>query len=79
MAFGQFMALIDIQIVAASLNEIQAGLSAAQEEISWIQTGYLIAELVMIPFSAFLSQASRRPVCSRSRVHSAGWRGISSR
>ena len=46
MAFGQFMALIDIQIVAASLNEIQAGLSAAPEEISWIQTGYLIAELV---------------------------------
>ncbi len=57
MAFGQFMALIDIQIVAASLNDIQAGLSAAPEEISWIQTGYLIAELVMIPFSAFLSQA----------------------
>jgi DHA2 family multidrug resistance protein len=24
MAFGQFMALIDIQIVAASLNEVQA-------------------------------------------------------
>src|ERR1044071_3686882 len=57
MAFGQFMALIDIQIVAASLNDIQAGLAAAPEEISWIQTGYLIAELVMIPFSAFLSQA----------------------
>src|ERR1044071_4333502 len=57
MAFGQFMALIDIQIVAASLNDIQAGLPAAQEEISWIQTGYLSAELVMIPFSAFLSQA----------------------
>jgi len=57
MAFGQFMALIDIQIVAASLNDIQAGLSAAPEEISWIQTGYLIAELVMIPFAAFLSQA----------------------
>jgi DHA2 family multidrug resistance protein len=57
MAFGQFMALIDIQIVAASLNDIQAGLSASPEEISWIQTAYLIAELVMIPFSAFLSQA----------------------
>jgi DHA2 family multidrug resistance protein len=28
MAFGQFMALIDIQIVAASLNDVQAGLSA---------------------------------------------------
>lgn len=57
MAFGQFMALIDIQIVAASLNEVQAGLSAGPDEISWIQTGYLMAELVMIPFSAFLAQA----------------------
>jgi MFS transporter, DHA2 family, multidrug resistance protein len=57
MAFGQFMALIDIQIVAASLNDVQAGLSAGPEEISWVQTGYLMAELVMIPFSAFLAQA----------------------
>lgn len=57
MAFGQFMALIDIQIVAASLNEVQAGLSAAPDEISWVQTAYLMAELVMIPFAAFLAQA----------------------
>ena len=39
LAFGQFMALIDIQIVAASLNDVQAGLSAGPDEISWIQTG----------------------------------------
>jgi DHA2 family multidrug resistance protein len=57
LAFGQFMALIDIQIVAASLNDVQAGLSAGPDEISWIQTGYLMAELVMIPFAAFLAQA----------------------
>jgi DHA2 family multidrug resistance protein len=57
MAFGQFMALIDIQIVAASLNDVQAGLSAGPDEISWIQTGYLIAELIMIPFAAFLAQS----------------------
>jgi DHA2 family multidrug resistance protein len=57
MAFGMFMALIDIQIVAASLNDVQSGLSAGPDEISWIQTGYLMAELVMIPFSAFLAQA----------------------
>src|ERR1700743_988001 len=57
MAFGQFMALIDIQIVAASLNDVQAGLSAGPDEISCVQTGYLMAELVMIPFSAFLAQA----------------------
>src|SRR5271167_2054979 len=57
LAFGQFMALIDIQIVAASLNDVQAGLSAGPDEISWVQTAYLMAELVMIPFSAYLSQA----------------------
>jgi len=57
MAFGQFMALIDIQIVAASLNEVRAGLSASADEISWVQTAYLMAELVMIPFAAFLAQA----------------------
>ena len=57
MAFGQFMAQIDIQIVAGSLNEVQAGLSAGPDEMSWVQTAYLIAELVMIPFSAFLTQA----------------------
>src|SRR3954467_2395154 len=57
LAFGQFLALIDIQIVAASLNSVQAGLSAGPDEISWIQTGYLMAELVMIPFSGFLAQA----------------------
>jgi DHA2 family multidrug resistance protein len=57
MAFGQFMALLDIQVVAASLNDVQAGLSAGPDEISWVQTAYLMAELVMIPFSAFLAQA----------------------
>jgi MFS transporter, DHA2 family, multidrug resistance protein len=57
LAFGQFMALLDIQIVAASLNDLQAGLSTGPDEISWVQTAYLMAELVMIPLSAFLAQA----------------------
>ncbi len=33
---GMFMAILDIQIVASSLAEIQAGVSASQEEISWV-------------------------------------------
>jgi MFS transporter, DHA2 family, multidrug resistance protein len=57
MAFGNFMALLDTQIVAASLNSIQAGLSAGPDEIAWVQTSYLMAEIVMIPLAAFLSQA----------------------
>lgn len=57
LVFGMFMAIMDIQIVSSSLNQIQAGLSAAPEEISWVQTSYIIAEVVMIPLSGFLSRA----------------------
>ncbi|MGI6851795.1 DHA2 family efflux MFS transporter permease subunit [Mesorhizobium sp. 1B3] len=56
MVFGMFMAILDIQIVSASLTEIQAGLSASSDEISWVQTSYLIAEVVMIPLSGFLAR-----------------------
>jgi DHA2 family multidrug resistance protein len=57
MVFGMFMAILDIQIVSASLSEIQAGLSASADEVGWVQTSYLIAEVVMIPLSGFLSRA----------------------
>ena len=57
MAFGMFMAILDIQIVSASLAEIQAGLSASADEIPWVQTSYLIAEVIAIPLSGFLSRA----------------------
>lgn len=53
---GMFMAILDIQIVASSLNEIQAGVSATPEEISWVQTAYLIAEVIMIPLSGLLTR-----------------------
>ncbi|ETS11939.1 DHA2 family efflux MFS transporter permease subunit [Bartonella quintana] len=56
MAFGMFMAILDIQIVSSSLAEIQAGLSASSEEISWVQTSYLIAEVIMLPLSGFLGR-----------------------
>src|SRR6201989_1182860 len=57
MVFGMFMPILDIQIVSASLAEIQAGVSASADEISWVQTAYLIAEVVMIPLSGYLSRA----------------------
>jgi DHA2 family multidrug resistance protein len=57
MVFGMFMAILDIQIVSASLTEIQAGLSASADEIPWVQTAYLIAEVIMIPLSGLLSRA----------------------
>ena len=56
MVFGMFMAILDIQIVSASLSEIQAGLSASSDEVTWVQTAYLVAEVIMIPLSGFLSR-----------------------
>src|SRR6202043_1433832 len=57
MVFGMFMSILDIQVVSASLTDIQAGLSASSSEISWVQTSYLIAEVIAIPLSGFLSRA----------------------
>ena len=57
MVFGMFMSILDIQVVSASLAEIQAGLSASSSEVSWVQTSYLIAEVIGIPLSGFLSRA----------------------
>jgi DHA2 family multidrug resistance protein len=56
MCAGMFMALLDIQIVASSLQNIGGGLSAAQDEISWVQTAYLIAEIIVIPLSGWLTR-----------------------
>jgi len=57
MVFGIFMAVLDIQIVASSLEQIQAGLSATRDEINWVQTAYLIAEVIVIPLSGWLAKA----------------------
>jgi DHA2 family multidrug resistance protein len=56
MCVGMFVALLDIQIVASSLQSIGGGLSAAQDQIGWVQTAYLIAEIVMIPLSGWLTR-----------------------
>jgi DHA2 family multidrug resistance protein len=44
MSVGFFIALLDIQIVSASLRDIGGGLSAGADEVAWVQTSYLIAE-----------------------------------
>ncbi|HXI87314.1 MAG TPA: DHA2 family efflux MFS transporter permease subunit, partial [Parvularculaceae bacterium] len=57
MVVGMFMAVLDIQIVAASIPQMQAGLAASPDEISWVQTAYLIAAVIMIPATGYLSRA----------------------
>ncbi|MFZ2312078.1 MAG: DHA2 family efflux MFS transporter permease subunit [Methylobacter sp.] len=57
MVFGMFLAVLDIQIVASSLEQIQAALSATRDEITWVQTSYLVAEVAIIPLSGWLGRA----------------------
>jgi DHA2 family multidrug resistance protein len=56
MCVGFFIATLDIQIVSASLSDIGGGLSAGADELAWVQTSYLIAEIVVIPLSGWLSR-----------------------
>jgi DHA2 family multidrug resistance protein len=53
---GAFMAVLDIQITNSSLQDIQASLAATLEEGSWISTAYLVAEIVVIPLTGWLSR-----------------------
>src|SRR4051794_26138831 len=56
MCVGMFMAILDVQVVATSLPTIQHALNIAQDQMSWIQTAYLIAEIVAIPLTGFLTR-----------------------
>lgn len=54
MCTGMFMAILDVQIVATSLPTIQAALGIAPDQMSWVQTAYLVAEVIAIPLTGFL-------------------------
>jgi DHA2 family multidrug resistance protein len=53
---GAFMAVLNIQIVNASLTNIQGAIGAGLDDGGWISTSYLIAEIVVIPLSGWLAQ-----------------------
>ena len=53
---GAFMAVLNIQIVNASLADIQGAIGAGIDDGGWISTSYLIAEIVVIPLSAWLAR-----------------------
>ena len=57
MCVGMFMAILDIQIVASSLTNIGAALAIPVYRLPWIQTGYLMAEIIAIPLTGLLTRA----------------------
>jgi MFS transporter, DHA2 family, multidrug resistance protein len=56
MGLGMFMAILDIQVVATSLPTIRAALDIPPERMSWLQTAYLIAEVISIPLTGWMTR-----------------------
>jgi DHA2 family multidrug resistance protein len=56
MCIGMFMAILDIQIVITSLPVIQEALGIGADRMSWVQTAYLIAEVIAIPLTGLLTR-----------------------
>ena len=68
MCIGMFMAILDVQVVATSLPTIQSALGIDPDQMSWIQTAYLIAEVVAIPLTGLLTRLltmGKRPEITR--------------
>jgi DHA2 family multidrug resistance protein len=56
MCLGMFMAILDIQVVATALPTIQDALGISKDAMSWIQTAYLIAEVIAIPLTGLFTR-----------------------
>ena len=56
MCLGMFMAILDIQVVATSLPTIQQALGISRDAMSWVQTAYLIAEVIAIPLTGLFTR-----------------------
>src|ERR1700722_1078619 len=57
MCLGLFMAILDLQIVASALPRIATSLKMPLDELSWVQTAYLITEVIAIAVSGRLTRA----------------------
>ncbi len=55
-ALGALLASLDISITNSALPQIQGEIGASGTEGTWISTGYLVSEVVVIPLTAWLTR-----------------------
>ena len=60
LCIGMFMAILDVQIVTTSLPAMQVALGIPPDQMSWVQTSYLIAEVIAIALTGFLTRLLSR-------------------
>jgi DHA2 family multidrug resistance protein len=54
--FGTLMGTIDASIVNVALPHIRGSVGATLEEITWITTGFVVANVIVMPLTGFLSR-----------------------
>jgi DHA2 family multidrug resistance protein len=54
--FGTLMGTIDASIVNVALPHIRGAVGATLEEITWITTGFVVANVIVMPLTGFLSR-----------------------
>jgi len=54
--FSAFMALLDVTIVNVALNDIRASFGTPLDQIGWVSTGYMMANIVMIPLTGWMQR-----------------------
>ncbi|MBD3885269.1 DHA2 family efflux MFS transporter permease subunit [Phormidium tenue FACHB-886] len=59
-SLGAILEVIDTSIVNVALTEMQASLGATVSEVGWVVTGYGIANVIVIPLTAWLSDTFGR-------------------
>ncbi len=52
---GMIMSALDMSIVNVALPHMRGSLSASVEEITWVSTGYILSNVIIMPIVAFLS------------------------
>ena len=50
------MALVDITIVNVALNDIRASFGTPIDQIGWVSTGYMMANIVIIPMTGWFQR-----------------------
>ncbi len=54
--FGTLMGTIDTSIVNVAVPHLRGSLGATVEEITWVSTGFIVANVIVMPLTAFLGR-----------------------
>src|SRR5271170_5729550 len=55
-SLGALLEVVDTSIVNVALTEMQASLGATLSEVSWVVSSYAVANVIILPMTAWLGQ-----------------------